>query len=68
MTTLSEPDVRMPDDRETVAREGCCTLRIAGLSATSVTAATLLFGGSLVLAATAAALIVLCVVAAAVLI
>ncbi|WP_146176506.1 hypothetical protein [Rhodococcus sp. OK519] len=68
LTTSSGPDTRVPDGRDTVAREWCCALRIALLSAAAVTAVTLLFGGSPLLAATAAALILLSVVAAAVLI
>lgn len=52
----------------TEGRERCCTVRVAALSAGSVTATTLAFGGSVLLVATAAALILFSVVVAKLLI
>lgn len=79
MTRLSPPlrylepgDSSRAADRDdpsvTEGRERCCTVRVAALSAGSVTATTLALGGSALLVSTAAALILFSVVVAGLLI
>ncbi len=68
---ISPPQTPSADIHETTpqpTRERWSTARVAGLSAASVTAATLLLGGSVFLAALAAALILISVVLAGLLI